>query len=283
MDESGTKFAGYGKGMVISMVIRDERIDAGQAFDWGKTSGDYVKYRDVYPEIFYKKIVERGLCIKGQKVLDLGTGTGVLPRNMYGHGAEWIGTDISENQIVQARLLSAGLGQNIEYRVVATENIDFPEASIDVITACQCFYYFDKEKVIPKLAKMLKPRGRLLILYMSWLPLEDKIAAASEELVLKYNPKWSGAGQIRHPVFVSEAVHELFDVAHREEYDVDISFTREAWNGRMKATRGVGASLSAEEVAAWEREHKALLQKIAPEEFVIKHQVRMLELKKKAL
>ena len=49
-------------------------IDGGKPFDWGKTSQDYAKYRDIYPEIFYQKIADRGLCVKGQKVLDIGTG-----------------------------------------------------------------------------------------------------------------------------------------------------------------------------------------------------------------
>ena len=43
-----------------SMLITDSRIDAGKAFDWGRTSGDYAKYRDIYPDVFYKKIVDRG-------------------------------------------------------------------------------------------------------------------------------------------------------------------------------------------------------------------------------
>ena len=41
-----------------SMLITDSRIDAGKAFDWGRTSGDYAKYRDIYPDVFYKKIVD---------------------------------------------------------------------------------------------------------------------------------------------------------------------------------------------------------------------------------
>ena len=82
--------------------ITDSRIDAGKPFDWGRTSADYARFRDIYPEIFYQKITDRGLCISGQHVLDLGTGTGVLPRNMYRFGARWTGTDISPEQIGQS-------------------------------------------------------------------------------------------------------------------------------------------------------------------------------------
>ena len=71
------------------MEIVDERIDAGKAFNWGRTSDDYAKYRDIYPDEFYKKLVDRGLCVEGQNVLDIGTGTGVLPRNMYRYGNCW--------------------------------------------------------------------------------------------------------------------------------------------------------------------------------------------------
>lgn len=184
------------------MKITNKAIDGGKAFDWGRTSNDYAKYRDIYPEIFYKKIAERNLCIKGQKVLDLGTGTGVLPRNMYHFGAEWVGIDISENQILQAQKLSDESDMKIQYQAVATEDIDFPDSTFDVITACQCFWYFDHSIVLPNLRRILKSDGRLLILYMAWLPFEDKIAGASEELVLKFNSKWSGAGETKHPVQV---------------------------------------------------------------------------------
>lgn len=87
------------------MEIRNKNIDEGKDFDFGRTSADYAKYRDIYPDIFYQKIVDRNLCIKDQTILDLGTGTGVLPRKMYRYGAQWIGTDISENQIRYAEEL----------------------------------------------------------------------------------------------------------------------------------------------------------------------------------
>ncbi len=261
------------------MEITNKDIDFGKAFDFGKTSADYGRYRDIYPEVFYDKIAERNLCVNGQKVLDLGTGTGVLPRNMYRFGAEWTGTDISENQIRQAQILSKNL--NIQYLTVAAENIEFPEKFFDVVTACQCFWYFDHEKIIPKLTRILKDHGRLLLLYMAWLPFEDKIAGESEKLVLKYSPKWTGAGEKKRQITVPECLYKSFDKVYHEEYEIDIPFTRETWNGRVKTCRGIGASLSAEEISAWESEHKALLKNIAPEKFSVKHYAAMLELEKK--
>ena len=76
------------------MIIND--IDNGNAFEWGNTSEDYAKYRDIYPQEFYQTILDLGLCKDGQHILDIGTGTGVLPRNMYRYGAKWVGTDITE-------------------------------------------------------------------------------------------------------------------------------------------------------------------------------------------
>lgn len=120
-------------------------IDNGKTFDWGKTSSDYARYRDIYPDEFYKRIMDLGLCTKGQKVLDLGTGTGVLPRNMYKYGAEFTGADISENQIAYARQLSADNGMDIKYVVASAETIDFSDNTFDVVTACQCLCILTKK------------------------------------------------------------------------------------------------------------------------------------------
>ena len=64
-------------------MIKDAAIDGGKKFDWGRVSADYAKYRDIYPQVFYQKIFDLGLCKDGQRILDMGTGTGVLPRNLY--------------------------------------------------------------------------------------------------------------------------------------------------------------------------------------------------------
>ena len=265
----------------VRMEIRNSSIDAGKAFDWGRTSKEYARYRDIYPDEFYEKIIDRGLCVSGQSVLDLGTGTGVLPRNLYRYGAKWTGTDISPEQIREAKRLAEAGSMDIAFMAVPAEQIDFPAESFDVVTACQCFWYFDHARLMPKLAELLKPGGKLLILYMAWLPFEDEIAGKSEELVLKYSPNWSGAGETRHPIWIPEVAYDYFEMLEHEEYDLMVPFTRETWHGRMRACRGVGASLSQEELKKWDVEHRRLLDQIAPERFDVLHYAALAVLEKR--
>ena len=59
------------------MIIKTN-IDAGHAFDWGKTSPEYAVYRPGYPASFYTMLQAVGIGTSSQDILDLGTGTGVL-------------------------------------------------------------------------------------------------------------------------------------------------------------------------------------------------------------
>ncbi len=263
------------------MEIRNKDIDNGHAFDWGKASEDYAKYRDIYPKAFYNKLAELSLGVKGQCALDLGTGTGVIPRNMYGYGAKWIGADISENQIAYAEKLSREANMDIKYIVSSAEDVDFPDETFDVIIACQCFMYFDKSILLPKIHEMLKDNGHFAVLFMAWLPDESEIAKRSEELVLKYNPAWTGGGMQRYKLNKPEWCRDLFEADNMLTFDLPVTFTRESWHGRIKACRGIGASsLSTDEIAAWEKEHVMYMQTV-PEVFDILHYITVLDLKKK--
>lgn len=252
-------------------MIKKAEIDNGRGFDWGRTSQDYAKYRDIYPHEFYQKILDMGACVKGQRVLDMGTGTGVLPRNLYPYGAAFTGVDISENQIQQAILLAGEQRAEIDFFCMPAEEMDFPDLSFDVVTACQCFTYFDHEALAPRLSKILCPQGRVIVLYMAWLPFEDPVAGQSEALVLKYNPEWTGCGEKRHPIAIPKIYSQYFTIENQEVFDLRVPFSRESWNGRMKACRGIEASLPEEAIAAFDAEHRRLLATAAPEKFKVLH------------
>ena len=264
--------------------MQNQSIDRNAPFDWGRASRDYAKYRDIYPPSFYERLRALGIGLPGQHVLDLGTGTGVLPRAMRAGGARFTGVDLSPEQLAQARELSRGM--DIEYILSPAEDIGFPPGTFDAAMACQCFHYFDRALLMPKLHAALGPGGKFAILSMIWLPYQSKIAMRSEKLVLKYNPDWTGGGFRRRRRF--EQVHTtrlkwakpLFKVTKRVFFCEDIPFTRESWHGRMVACRGIGASsLPGEKIAAFEAEHRAYLATL-PEAFTIPHQIMMLVLQK---
>ena len=64
------------------------------------------------------------------------------------------------------------------------------------------------------------------------------------------------------PIIIADEVYEYFEPVSHEEYRIMIPFTRESWHGRMKACRGVGASLNEQELECWEEEHKKCFQKL---------------------
>ena len=241
-------------------------VDDGKAFDFGKTSKAYAKYRDIYPEEVFEKLHEIGVGVQGSRWLDLGTGTGVIPRGLAKYGADIVATDISEQQITEAIALSKDYS-NIKYEVLAAEDISYPEHSFDAVTACQCFWYFDPNTVVPVIKSLLKPGGIFLKLYMSYLK-EESIAQDSNSIVKRINGNWKGAS----PALQDLNTH-YFEDPHTETMLVDIPFTRDSWHGRMMASRGVMASMNAEQLAQFDAEHKKMLEEKYPERFTVRHKV----------
>lgn len=254
-------------------MIGTNATDPGMEIDWGKTSEDYAKYRPGPPITLYEKLKALDVGQPDQRVLDIGTGTGVLARQMARQGCKVTATDISEKQVLMAQALSTKENLEIDFKVCSSEEISFDENSFDIITANQCFLYFDLEKVIPIFNKILAPNGSLVISHFSWMPLLDSVAKASEELILKHNPNWSAhsyKGDIKpsYPSLEKDFKYKSFFY-----YDEGIPFTKESWRGRIRACRGVGAALSSEVVAKFDREHAGLLDSITTDEFNVIHRI----------
>ena len=250
-------------------------IDSGNEFDFGRVSENYAKYRNIYPKSMYDKLISFGVGRKGQKIIDLGSGTAILPLNMYQTGADFIASDISENQLRYGQQIVKNNNiENIHFKVCSSEETGFEDNSFDVVTAVQCFHYFNAEKAADEIRRILKPQGLFCKIFMDWLPFEDRIINEMENLVLKYNPAWNGNGFREFRYTFPLWAEERFQIETIHSYDTVLEFSKESWIGRIKSCRGVGASLSDEKAAEFEEEYRSILCKY-DDPLHLKHQIHI--------
>ena len=145
----------------------------------------------------------------------------------------------------------------------------------DCITAVQCWQYMDSERAYPCFSAHFKARRHLAVIYMAWLPDENPVVQRSIETVRQFNPDWNGYDrrlQYFTPGWCKGGIH----LAALKTLDAEIPFTRETWNGRMRACRGVGASLPPEQVESFSKRHRKMLEDTMPEKFFILHEISIL-------
>ena len=75
--------------------------------DFGKTAADYATHRAGFPAVLFERLGALGIGLPGQRILDLGTGTGSLARGFARRGAAVTGLDPSAALLAQARRLDA--------------------------------------------------------------------------------------------------------------------------------------------------------------------------------
>lgn len=248
-------------------------MDGGRCIDWSRTSRDYAAHRPGPPDRLYAMLALLDVGLPRQRLLDLGTGTGLVALEFARRGLAVCGTDIAAGQIASAREAAQGEGLDVDFRVAPAEACPFPDGSFDVVTASQCWMYFDAARAVAEVRRVLAPGGVLVTTHFSWLPRSDPVARASEALVLAHNRDWRGADWSGAVPAVPAWSPGLAEVQAMFWFDVDVPFSHLDWRGRMRACRGIGATLDPEAVAAFDTEHAALLARIAPDPFTVRHRV----------
>jgi hypothetical protein len=110
---------------------------------------------------------------------------------------------------------------------------------------------------------------------MDYLPVAGNVCAASEALVLEHNRPWAMAGGTGiHADWTLDAAGAGFTGIETFSFDLDVSYSHEAWRGRMRSCNGVGATLSAPAVADFDAALAELLTtRFAAEPLAVPHRV----------
>lgn len=237
----------------------------GLRADFGKTAADYARHRAGFPAAFFDRLAAIGVVAAGKRALDLGTGTGSIARGLALRGCAVMGLDRSAPLMEQAAALDREAGVTVSYVTAPAEATGLPAAGFDLITAGQCWHWFDRPRAAAEARRLLKSGGRLVIAHFDWIPLPGSMVEATERLIEKHNPNWKlGGGTGIHPRWLADLALAGFTGIETFSFDLDAIYTHEAWRGRIRASAGVGASLPPAAVAQFDEELRAMLTERFP-------------------
>ena len=249
----------------------------GKDVDFGRTAGDYATHRAGFPPAFFDLLTDRGWATPGQTAIDLGCGTGTVARGLAARGLKVTGIDPAQPLLDEARRLDRAAGVDVTYTTGTAEATGLPPASADLVTAGQCWHWFDRPAAAAEVSRLLRPGGRAVIAHFDWLPLPGNVVAATEALILQYNPRWAGAGGTGiYPAWLADLAQADFTALETASFDVLQPYTHTAWRGRIRASAGVAASLDADATARFDADLAALLARDFPDDpLKVPHRVWM--------
>jgi phosphatidylethanolamine/phosphatidyl-N-methylethanolamine N-methyltransferase len=130
---------------------------------WDKFAKRYDSFIKNTVSNTYKTILENldsDLNIN-HKVLEIGTGTGIIPFSIYPKVSTIVATDISPEMIGIAKQKHSELNiKNIDFQIQDSYNLSFPEKSFDVVIASNLFHLlYEPEKPMSEVKRVLKDNG----------------------------------------------------------------------------------------------------------------------------
>jgi SAM-dependent methyltransferase len=208
------------------------------------------------------------------RVLDLGTGTGSLALGFAERGLEVTGLDIAPEMLEVARQSALDRGLTARFVQGRAERTGLVDETFDLVTAGQCWWWFDADAAIREVRRLLAQYGRLLICSFSYLAIPGNVAGRTEDLVLEHNPGWPKAGwRGVHPEQIKALDRGGFREVESFSYTVDVRFTHDAWRGRIRTCNGVGAALTPRQVARFDAALAELLAAEFPGELTVPHRI----------
>ncbi len=123
---------------------------------------DYANYRPSYPAGAIAALLA-GLGEPHQLVAaDIGAGTGIASRLLAEQGLQvWA---IEPNAAMRE---AAAFHANVTFQAGSAEQTELLDASVDLVTCFQSFHWFDPALCFPEFHRILKPGGRLALVWNS--------------------------------------------------------------------------------------------------------------------
>ncbi len=147
-------------------------------FDFGAASTAEAYEDSLVPVLFEPwaiQLLDGYPAWEGQRVLDLGMGTGIVARLLAGRvgsQGQVLATDVNAEMLSQARRYCLALGTAVEFVESPASPLHIPFGSVDVVVCQQAFQFFpDRHAAAGEMYRVLSNGGRAIV--STWRPVSE--------------------------------------------------------------------------------------------------------------
>jgi SAM-dependent methyltransferase len=173
---------------------------------FGEHAEAYDRFRPSYPDEVIDEVL--GPVPVGLDALDVGCGTGIASRQMAERGANVLGVELAPRMAEVAR------GHGIDVEIAAFESWDAAGRTFDRVTSAQAWHWLDLPVATAKAAAVLRPGGRLCLIWNAGFPSDD-LADALEDVYARVVPPGG------HRLFRAYAANRSSDARTGLESEID--------------------------------------------------------------
>jgi SAM-dependent methyltransferase len=188
-------------------------LHARRADSFGAQAEAYAEHRPDYPVAAIRWALEPLGTTERLDVLDLAAGTGKLTAGLVAEGHRVTAVEPNE------QMLSELVRRVHDVRALPghAEHIPVPDQTIDAVFVGTAFHWFDQEKALPEIARVLRPGGVLAAMWLdtdpdvAWLEEFQQLSNTSVE-----SQRQDPVDVMAHPSF-GPAEHAVFPHVHRRD------------------------------------------------------------------
>jgi ubiquinone/menaquinone biosynthesis C-methylase UbiE len=205
------------------------KLDRTSARAFAGVAEEYERRRPSYPPELVAWVVERLGLEPGRAVVDIGAGTGKFTRLLVPSGARVIAVE----PLAEMRAQLSATASGVEVLAGSAEQLPLEDASADAATAAAAFHWFELDRALPELHRVLRPGGRFAIVH-NFRDAGQPLQAAVEEVIGHLLPDesefegWESAVEesgLFSPIASVQQTHEqYFDAAGLAERVSTISY-----------------------------------------------------------
>jgi len=179
---------------VFSALVDSRRFRTAAAF--------YAVGRPAYPPAFITELAEAAGLTRKDRILDLGTGPGVLALAFAPHVASVLALDPEPEMLRLATAAVAEAGAAVEVREGSSDSLGPELGSFRAVTMGRSFHWMDRAETLRRLDRIIEPDGSILLFndeladvpenagLRAWREVVERYSADDRVRMQRKSPEW---------------------------------------------------------------------------------------------